>query len=390
MLEAVEGTFYENGVGAPTVAYDTNKKEWVMYFEARFSGETKPGCPTEWGLGRATSPDGLNWTVDDAPVINPIDDSFYGCVVAHPIIIFDEGTWRLWFKAQQENDVCGDEDGDPTWGCSVVTGVGYASSTDGVNFDVSPEPMVNVSTFGFPAVAKIDGVMHMMLAYSDAANDIYEMWQSLSFDDGETWSVPSVNLTPGYAIWSEDEVFNPSLVCENEGAYPFTLFVGGRNTEEDAILTAGLGRAYSSDSVAWFLSADNPLFEWETQVESDWRHWDAMRLGRDYILFFSQKDENGRNRVGMAYTFDEQQTEFEVDRISTRICDGNLGWDTAVSDSGNPNNPGPGGGIGDDTAINGGKDGSAMGGCGCVATPASGLGAWWLLALGVPWVRRRR
>lgn len=375
LLEPVPGTFYENGIGAPTVAYDPGADEWVMYFETRFPEEAKPGCPSEWGIGRATSPDGLSWTVDPDPIIEPVDDSYYGCVVAHPVTIFDGQTWHLWFKAQQEDDACDDTAVIPPWGCDRVTGVGYATSSDGIDFILEPEPVVNVSTFGFPTVARIDGVFHLFLAYSDQANSIYEMWQSTSVDGGLSWSAPTFVLGPGTALWFEDEVYNPSLVCEDTGLYPYTLFFGGRDTEAGSLVTAGFGRAFSANSVDWFLSANNPFFEWEAVVDKDWRHWDAMRIDDDYLVFFSQKNDEEKNRVGVAYSYVGQQTSFDEAGISNRICGDDPGGpgdtdsdeDTDLDTDSDPDTdtdtvPDTDGPVTDDP---GSTDGVISGGCGC-------------------------
>ena len=99
VLAPVPGTYYENGIGAPAVAYDPARDLYVMLFETKipnsgawFDGSAFAACPPSvrvWGLGRATSNDGLTWTVDADPALMPIAGTDRGCVVAHPVMLFD-------------------------------------------------------------------------------------------------------------------------------------------------------------------------------------------------------------------------------------------------------------------------------------------------------------
>lgn len=342
LIEPQAGTYYENGVGSPSVAYDRAADLWVMYFETRYEGSVGDCVKGRWGIGRATSPDGLVWTVDDALRIEPQDDTFFSCQAAHPTVIYDGTRWRMWFKAEQGNEAC--VDGVRPWGCTVVTGVGYAESTDGITFTVEPTPSLNLASFGYPTVVEVDGVLRMLLAYSNAANTIYELWESVSTDDGVTWSPPEFVVGPGFAEWVEDEIYNPALVCKNDEPLRYVLWAGGRNTEQPVggppeILTAALGLAYSSDGVSFPWDANNPRMLWDLQPEPpaepdrDWRHWDVVRIGEDYLLYFSQFDDLDRNRIGLAYTYATPQERFAERRISDRICSTPEEQDTALDDT---------------------------------------------------------
>jgi hypothetical protein len=339
MVEPQPGTVYQNGIGSPAVAYDPAADQWTMFFETQFGAEDAVGGPCRqgrWGIGRATSPDGLTWTVDDTLVLEPAPDTWRACVVAHPDVIFDGTTWHLWFKAQQTHTICDFGAPAPSWGCNPVTGVGYATSTDGVNFTVADEPVLNLFSFGFPAVVEVDGVLRMFLAYSNARSGVYEVWESVSIDGGANWSTPQFIIGPGFADWVEDEIYNPSVVCDPtsvEPFGPFVLFAGGRDIEPvlggpPQIVTAGLGRAYSTDGVSWSWDGTEPLIEWQLRPEPpevpdrDWRHWDAMRVGDEVLLYFSERDDLGRNRIGLAYTYDVVRTAFPERLISNRICRG--------------------------------------------------------------------
>lgn len=339
MVQPQPGKIYENGIGSPTVAYDPASDTWTMLFETQFGPEDAVGGPCRqgrWGIGRATSPDGLTWTIDDDLVLAPEDDTYFACVVAHPDVLFDGTTWHLWFKAQQTHTICDGGAPAPPWGCNPVTGVGYATSADGVHWTVRDRPAINLFSFGFPSVVEVDGVLRMMLAYANARTGVYELWQSVSVDAGETWSTPQFVLGPGFAPWVDDEIYNPAVTCNPAAQAPFgpyVLFAGGRNSEPQQggppqLITAGLGRAFSGDGTTWAWDGTDPIISWElrppapAQPDRDWRHWTAMRIGQEYLLYFSERDDLGRNRVGLAYTYPTVQTSFPERYISDRTCAG--------------------------------------------------------------------
>ncbi|MCB9682852.1 MAG: hypothetical protein H6733_15400 [Alphaproteobacteria bacterium] len=406
LLEPVPGTYYENGIGSPTVTYDRAHDQWVMFFETRYAAADAQCADGHWGIGRAVSANGLNWTVDNNLLLEPQPGTYASCQYAHPTILFDGTTWHLWFKAQQRNDAC-DGGVTPPWGCLAITGVGYATSTDGVTFTVTDEPVLQFSFFGFPTVALVDGVFRMYVAASGAARSRFELFQSVSTDNGQTWSNPEVVLSPGFAPWVEDEIYNPSITCRDDQALRFTLWAGGRDKELEVggpptLKTAGLGRAFSTDGSRWAWDEASPFILWNVDPEppalpdKDWRHWDSVRIGDDYLLFFSQFNDANKNRIGLAYTYAGQQTSFDERHISNRVCGTNI-WDTGgtidtdtVVDT-DTDGPAETDDSDTDTDTEVGKDDTKDDGkdCNCATTSPRGLGPVLLLPL-LALVRRRR
>ena len=159
VLTAEEGTWRERGVAKPTVAYDATAEQYVMYFTARYpewfiaeqSGDFSDCSAGVFGIGRATSPDGINWTPDptDGPVVAPEPGTYRACHVAHPTIIKDGATWRMWFKSEQGANAC--PDGETLeWGCDRFTGISYAESSDGINWTVNDLPILSNTAWGAP------------------------------------------------------------------------------------------------------------------------------------------------------------------------------------------------------------------------------------------------
>jgi len=336
--------YSRSGTGSPTVVFDGT--EYVMYFESRISEEyldtlgaagNYEGCRNRedrdrvvWGIGRATSPNGIDWTADPDPVLLPQEGTFFHCQSAQPNVVFLDGTYHLYFKAQQvwEKHL---PEGGSAWGSSRFTGIGYARSTDGVSFTVpDTDPILPVSEdLGFPSVTRVqvDGdsdpvwFLHValnpeiFLATAPAPGGPYTFF-------AEEGDERTPILQPGQSLWTDDLVFNPSALCEpTSTTFPFTMFVGGRDLDsEGEIVSAGWGKASAEDartSVDWFLSANSPYFSW-AGAES-WRHWEAARIGdADYVLYFSEKDLDGKLQVSFVYSDADSWASTD---FGGKICD---------------------------------------------------------------------
>jgi uncharacterized protein (TIGR03382 family) len=69
-----------------------------------------------------------------------------------------------------------------------------------------------------------------------------------------------------------------------------------------------------------------------------------VRVKGDYLLYFSQRNDDGLNRIGLAYTYVGQQANFLENRINDKICQIGLDTgspDTGIDDSGAPNDTDP-------------------------------------------------
>ena len=119
-------SYMVNGVGAPSVAFDSRRGRYLMAFEVRLP-ETAEHCPQGlWGLGLAHSADGIHWVTGDRPLLRPREGTFYECVAAHPSVVYNEPNDSLYvfYKSEQGEEACAEE--DLSWGCSRYTGVGRA------------------------------------------------------------------------------------------------------------------------------------------------------------------------------------------------------------------------------------------------------------------------
>jgi len=314
--------WYANGVGSPSVINRKLHGEgYIMLFETRLA-QTDPACPVGmWGIGLAESTNGWDWTVQPSPLIAPTPGTFHSCVAAHPELVLDEhGTdLHVFFKGEQGTDAC--DAASPPWGCGRYTGVGYVKidGNTGQFLEQPVHPIVAESeVFGYPSVVTIDGEWQMLLA---TYPEFYRA--SASAPEGP-WTVDPVPvIQPGVTAWSQSEVFNPSMVCEGDQALPvYTLrnFFGGRSANGlwGPILEAGLGEAISITGRTWFISASPFGFN----AEGSWRHWDAVRVQSEILIWYSEQGVDGRNHIGLAASTDQ----WSAADISTAHCPQPTWW----------------------------------------------------------------
>ena len=306
------------GVGAPSVAYDPDLERYLMVFEVQLS-DPDESCPVgRWGLGMATSEDGVAWTAEPSPILEPREDSYYSCVAAHPSAVFHEGhgTLHVFFKAERAEGEC-DEFEAEEGGCSRYTGVGRAR----VSFDeegrvtgptrVLDEPVLALSEdMGFPRFVRQGGVNHLMFTKRP---DVW-MATSTDFSNFEIMEEPVLTADGSPSIWAEDELFNGALVCEDSLDFPLKAWVGGRNFEDETLTSGGMGVSLASSVLSWFLGTE-PVVEWGDT--GDWRHWDVLRVGvDDYLVYFSELDESGKPRIRLATT----DPMWEDHEVYSKVC----------------------------------------------------------------------
>lgn len=360
-----EGAFTA-GMGAPTVEYDVSTGTYAMYFEAP-NPETPAECVTSYNLGRATSPDGVTWTVDPEPVLSAdvtVSGSPFHCVVSQPAVVHDGATWHLFFSMAGEPAA----DGEPNQG----NGIGYATSTDGVDFTVQEAPLVRAEgvSMGLGSAAIVDGVLYYLYVWKP---DFRLAWKPL--DGSADWNIGDTTVIDhdDVGAWAVQWVLGPSLFCEDDQASPFSLVYAG----DDNSNVRSLAFAQSADALSWTQDAGNPLSAGDVDYGA-LNHWDVLEAGSGYLMWYSKTEEKtGLKAIGYA-------TAGDLGPTGPRMCP-HPSPDTGPTDSGTTDSgdTGPGG---DTAGLEGDKGG---GGCGCATGgPGAPAGA---LAVGlVALVGRRR
>lgn len=117
-------TKWDNGFleGPSLVKVDDMYKMWYCGYDAIPDGNSTDG---KANIGYAYSSDGINWTkYSDNPVLITGADSWDSIYVQDPHVIYADGIYQMWY---------GGGDNDVTYNQQV----GYATSTDGINWTKS-------------------------------------------------------------------------------------------------------------------------------------------------------------------------------------------------------------------------------------------------------------
>lgn len=221
--------------------------EYLMWY----IGNSTRTRQSDHAMGMARSTDGIHFEpYADNPVFTG-DDISFGTSVQTPHVIWDDdaGLFRMWFSS-----VSG-ELGDNGMLKTVIQHMGYATSEDGVKWDVHPE--VLWSRIRSPYVLR-DGDGYAMWSgsapsqnaedFTDIVTHIYRF----TSDDGLTWRRDEEPcLTPGGEI--ESTVY-PCVHRDDDG---YVMWYGGHKRG----VKGGLFQIYvstSQDGITWTHNQDAP------------------------------------------------------------------------------------------------------------------------------------
>jgi len=123
-------------------------------------------------IGRATSPDGINWLPGTTPVL-PANAAWEGAIIGNPTVLFDGATYRMWYSGGETTN---------------SSGIGYATSADGIEWKKYPANPVLKATPENPF-----GVYRPFVLF-DGKTGTYEMWFTI-----RTPEVDAGGSTTGYA-----------------------------------------------------------------------------------------------------------------------------------------------------------------------------------------------
>jgi len=232
VLTAADLPWVATSVGHPAIWEEDGGVSMVFESEV-----TEPGCSVAYALGRATSTDGLTWSVSStsygpslsapcgyrAPVVADTSDGLF--LFVHRV--HDDTAWARQWTGH----------GKVSWAVPSLDGLEPFSVArrDGTWFGVGVDPAVGLV--------------------------------ALSSDDAVTWTVDSTVLVYGDTWWSLDGLVSPALSCFDGPSLPWTLHFGGWTGAD-----YGYGYGFSDDFGLWFFSLTPILW---TSVDA-WAAWDAI------------------------------------------------------------------------------------------------------------------
>lgn len=158
-----------------------------------------------WTICLATSADGLIWAKSPShPVMQPGPDWCDGTGVGDPCVIFDEGAYKMWYTCYNR---------------SVSYTIGYATSPDGINWEKHPNnPVLRPAQEGPDS-----GTVRSPCVIKNG--DLYEMWyRGISTDwtvcyatssDGISWTRYHGNpVLHGEAGGWDEKIWFPRVILE--------------------------------------------------------------------------------------------------------------------------------------------------------------------------------
>ena len=104
---------WDANVGVPWVLFNADSGRFEMWYT---------GSPPNCRIGFAVSNDGISWTKDTDPVLNPTPGTWDSLLVAGPCVLRESGQYRMWYTGARE----------PSGGSQLgLDRIGYATSPDG-------------------------------------------------------------------------------------------------------------------------------------------------------------------------------------------------------------------------------------------------------------------
>lgn len=282
----------------PVLSARTTKQAWcevVCYsphvihhdglFRMWYLGTSVASRSNDIVLGYAKSKDGLQWTEYDKNPILTGDDVPWGRILQTPFVLFDsdESVYKLWFVSGA--GVGKDDKG------KVISNdqrLGYATSRDGIDWKVHPQPIYRSGRS--PSVIKDGPKKYRMWMGSNASpqsawNDIYTKIYEFNSTDGIKWQR------------SERPVLTPSGPARST-VYPFVLkHDGGYRMWHGCHVPGGrfeLFCAESPDGSRWQVDHNKPAFAATGgKQDFDGRYTSTpcvVEMPDRYLLYYSARD----------------------------------------------------------------------------------------------------
>jgi hypothetical protein len=225
---------------------------------------------THWRIGLATSTDGLNFTkvpgsaTGGAILDNGASGDFDSQLTYRPMVLKDGTIYRMWYNGSSKPFNC------PTGTLALNRRIGYAESTDGVNFtkmNTGPGPGGSVLPLGPPAsideqqvgyVWVIKDTNQYKMYYS--ANDSGNFWRVAlaTSTDARTWTKVPGKQTGGSVLdlgptgsFDVACAYQPSVVKENNQLYRMWYRGCSAPGPFGGPSLGTIGYAESNDGVTW-------------------------------------------------------------------------------------------------------------------------------------------
>jgi hypothetical protein len=264
--------------------------QWEMFTEHLLSGTRHLNCSLDaWGISKATSTDGRNWTPGTLFVLDP--DDFGSCAFVHPDVIWDGQKYHMFVATYEPSTA------------SNPNMLKYFSSTDGDNWSYQAtltETSVNTGTVFSPTAVLNNGEFYVIAANTSqtGANLYYTSSNQSSWSTSASFVFNSSDSYFNDGGFTADKYYNTSLICSNKpGEQGLIAFPVYRNS---TVSTFKSGSVYSTDGLSWSLSSHiTPVLLTEKDQTSNngWAHsTNVLSINNDYIIYATGKDDDDTSK----------------------------------------------------------------------------------------------
>lgn len=281
----------------PILSARTTKQDWcrvvvysphVIHHQGRFHmwylGTSEASRSNNIVMGFATSDDGVQWSEHAGNPVLTGEDVPWGQIIQTPFVIYDNKLqrFRMWFVSgagvsrDENRQIIGNDQK-----------LGYATSTDGIEWDVHPKPIFPAGRS--PSVMLRGNEYRMWMGsrakFDEITGGLYRNIYEFSSDDGLQWTR------------SQKPVLQPSGPAKSV-VYPFVIRCGGDWYMWHGCHVDG-GRfelfcAKSADGTTWAVDHQRPAFpasEGKDRFDSRYTSTPCIvELPDRLLLYYSARD----------------------------------------------------------------------------------------------------
>ena len=193
----------EKGAHDPEVLWNENLSKFQIWYVVNC--ESQPAGVARYWVKYGESTDGINWTIQQAPVLSPTL-SWEQEGISFPAIIIDDQVYKMWY---------GGRDSFGNWK------IGYATSPDGKNWTkhlqnpiISPTQSWEVTHIGGSDVIKENGIYKMYYHGAPIWPPINLVYATST--DGINWEKPNDNPI-ATTNQTETKLSTPDIIKDNQG-----------------------------------------------------------------------------------------------------------------------------------------------------------------------------
>ena len=180
-----------------------------------------------------------------------------------PCVLYDQGVFKMWFVGAMNP-------------MRYQNGIGYATSSDGKNWDIDQQPVVPLGQYfaatWHPAVLKKDGLFYLFIGASQSSQDYPRDIVLMTSLDGRNWTFRGKVLSSRYDVSWQRTGIAPSEVIFDDNR--FKMFYTAFHDESFCI-----GYAESLEGINWLMASDRP-----TLNASDAYPWRVVSVGFPAVL----------------------------------------------------------------------------------------------------------